>query len=95
MELMIVTQCWENYGTADEPYWKPKGALFNVIENAPEGLSSAALTGLSEAFTHASDYYMELALVKHIEPNGYNADECEGVIDYADAVNMLIEEITV
>ena len=92
MELMLEVQCWENYGTAEEPYWKPKGMALYVIENVPEDLSFSALEGLVEAFNHASDYYMETAFVKSIIPGSYNPEECEGVIDYADAVNMLIGE---
>jgi hypothetical protein len=31
-KLLITTQTYENYGTADEPYWKPKGGSDYVVK---------------------------------------------------------------
>jgi len=31
-KLLIQTQVYENYGTADEPYWKPKGGADYVVK---------------------------------------------------------------
>jgi hypothetical protein len=32
-KLLITTQVYENYGDADQPYWKPKGGGDYVIKN--------------------------------------------------------------
>jgi len=32
-KLLIQTQVYENYGDADQPYWKPKGGGDYVIKN--------------------------------------------------------------
>ncbi len=31
-KLLITTQVYENYGSADEPYWKPKGGSDYVVK---------------------------------------------------------------
>jgi hypothetical protein len=32
-KLLITTQVYENYGDADQPYWKPKGGGDYLIKN--------------------------------------------------------------
>jgi len=32
-KLLITTQVYENYGSAEEPYWKPKGGSDYVVKN--------------------------------------------------------------
>ena len=32
-KLLITTQVYENYGDADQPYWKPKGGGDYVVKN--------------------------------------------------------------
>ncbi len=32
-KLLITTQVYENYGDADQPYWKPKGGSDYVVKN--------------------------------------------------------------
>ena len=34
--LLIQTQVLENYGTAEDPYWKPKGGGDYVVKNVDE-----------------------------------------------------------
>lgn len=35
-KLLITTQTYENYGSAAEPYWKPKGGCDYVVKNVDE-----------------------------------------------------------
>jgi hypothetical protein len=43
-KLLITTQVYENYGDADQPYWKPKGGVDYVVKN----LTSLVLTTIRD-----------------------------------------------
>jgi hypothetical protein len=47
-KLLITTQVYENYGSADEPYWKPKGGTDYVVKKFRGGDEAAtqAVMGL-------------------------------------------------
>jgi hypothetical protein len=42
-KLLITTQVYENYGTADEPYWKPKGGSDYVVKKFKGGEAAATM----------------------------------------------------
>ena len=43
MKLMIYTQCRENYGTEENPYWKMKGGYEYVVRNYTAGNAISAV----------------------------------------------------
>lgn len=84
MELMIETQYWVNYGNADEPYWKPKGASDTIVLNVPEDLSPESIESIRDKFDGGDDFYMDsVTMVRFIEPGTYDADMCE-TIEYVE-----------
>ena len=91
MELMIETQCWENYGNADEPYWKAKGVDNFVVTDVPEGLDKVATDKLADLFNFATDFFMEsVTRVSVLKPGTQYSTELCSVVAYADLVNTYI-----
>lgn len=106
MMLVIQTQVYENYGDAIQPYWKPKGGQSIKVTDIPMGLSRDAMDQLAMTFEQATDYYTESVISWSIEADDYlswfeqSQLEYDGVVqypeptvDYADAVNSLMEEV--
>ena len=90
MELMIETQCWENYGNADEPYWKAKGVDNVVVLDVPEGLDKVATDKLVDLFNFANDFYMEsVTQASVLKPGTQYSTELCGVVTYADMIVYL------
>lgn len=69
--LLITTQILENYGTAEDPYWKAKFGCNYKVRNVPLNLSD--------------ENYAELLLAAQIQENGEFYQEfvigCEYVAD--------------
>jgi hypothetical protein len=87
MNLYFVTQCYENYGTASEPHWKPKGGDVIMVTGVPDDLTDTQIVALYPAMEQASDYFTEYVLYHDRKPQ---TTDCDTVVDYADVVNALI-----
>jgi hypothetical protein len=88
MNLYFVTQCYENYGTASDPYWKPKGGDTILVTGVPDDLTDTQIVALYPAMEQASDYFTEYVLYHTRQPRFVG--DCDTVMDYADVVNALI-----
>lgn len=104
MLIVIETQIHENYGDADQPYWKAKGGRCIKVTNVPLGLASESIDELVRTVDEANDYFTEYAVGWSIQPDDYLSwfeksqmeydgyIQCpEPVMDYADLVNKLME----
>ena len=89
MELMIETQCWENYGTADVPYWKAKGGDTIIVTDVPNDLTDKARDLLVGTIEVADAFYVETVTRVAVVTN-YRLEHCR-VIPYADLVNTYIQ----
>jgi len=87
MNLYFVTQCYENYGTASEPHWKPKGGDVIMVTGVPDDLTDTQIVALYPAMEQASNYFTEYVLYHDRKPQ---TTDCDTVMDYADVVNALI-----
>jgi hypothetical protein len=87
MNLYFVTQCYENYGTASEPHWKPKGGDVIMVTGVPDDLTDIQIVALYPAMDHASEYFTEYVQYHDRKPQ---TTDCDTVMDYADVVNALI-----
>jgi hypothetical protein len=87
MNLYFVTQCYENYGTASEPHWKPKGGDVIMVTGVPDDLTDTQIVALYPAMELASEYFTEYVLYHDRKPQTTDYDT---VMDYADVVNALI-----
>lgn len=106
MLIVIDTQIHENYGDADQPYWKAKGGQSIKVTNVPLGLDSESIDALVQTVEIANDYYTEYVLGWSIQPDDYLSwfeksqleyDGCiqcpEPVVDYSDLVNNILETV--
>ena len=87
MNLYFVTKCYENYGTASDPYWKPKGGDTILVTGVPDDLTNTQIVALYPAMDHASEYFTEYVLYHDRKPQ---TTDCDTVLSYADVVNALI-----
>ena len=65
MKLIIYTQCQENYGTAEKPFWKMKGGDEYVVRNWEHGNALSAITRVTDKIDCDGPMYAEW--VKHFE----------------------------
>ncbi len=107
MMLVIIAQCYENYGDSVKPYWKPKGATEYKILNFPVGVSvDSFIEDFGNDICMDDDYTSEIIIATAIRDDNYlsefeeNQLQYDGAIhypeptfEYADVVNKLIGEL--
>lgn len=52
MKLLVTTQCQENYGTEENPYWKMKGSLDYFVRNYTRPADDQSTQAASSALTN-------------------------------------------
>jgi hypothetical protein len=88
-KLLIQTQVYENYGTADEPYWKPKGGADYVVKKFKDfNKVTETVMALRSQIEQDNEYYREHIINFEVVANDYMTDfekdqwEYEGKITY-------------
>ena len=83
-KLLITTQVYENYGTADEPYWKPKGGSDYVVKKFRGGdeAATAVIMGLRPQIECDNEFYREYVLGWQIVANNYLTEFEQSQLDY-------------
>ena len=75
MMLVLRTQYQENYGTAEDPYWKNKGGQEFKVKNIPTNLTEEELLevvdNLLPEIQYYNDYQVQYLLDWSIEPDDY------------------------
>jgi hypothetical protein len=62
-KLMITTQVYENYGSAEVPYWKAKGGNDYVVENFTDfNEVQQAIIVVRQAVESDDEYYREFVI---------------------------------
>lgn len=70
MMLVIKTQIYENYGSKDEQYWKPKGGCEHKILDIPQNVDYQDIVDRCN-IEFDSDYYREDVISYSLEPDNY------------------------
>ena len=87
MILVIETQVMENYGDAENPYWKFKGGHSYKIRNVPGSLGMDALAGIIKALGLPNDeWYQEYATGEHYENDDWMSWFEQSQLDYDGSV---------
>ncbi len=80
---------YENYGTADEPYWKPKGGADYVVKKFKDfNKVTETVMALRSQIEQDNEYYREHIINFEVVANDYMTDfekdqwEYEGKITY-------------
>jgi len=83
-KLLITTQVYENYGNADEPYWKPKGGCEYVVKKFRGGdeAATAAIMGLRPQIECDNEFYREYVLGWQIVGNNYLTEFEKSQLEY-------------
>lgn len=59
-KLLITTQVYENYGSAEKPYWKAKGGMDYVVKNFTNfNAIGSYMMVLRDKIEHDTDYLRE------------------------------------
>lgn len=89
-KLLITTQVYENYGSADKPYWKAKGGSDYVVKEFRDyNQVTEAVMVLRPQIEQDNEYYREHIIGWEIVADDYLTDfersqwEYEGKITYS------------
>ena len=94
-KLSITTQVYENYGSAEEPYWKPKGGSDYVIKNFKGGDEAAmtAIMALRSQIECNNDGYREYILSWEIVPDSFLTEFEQSQLDYEGVIRFPAKEL--
>ena len=87
-KLLITTQVYENYGDADQPYWKPKGGSDYVVKNIDVNRANDIVNLVSGEIECDNEMFREYLIGWEVVANDYLPDyercqlEFEGKIVY-------------
>ena len=88
-KLLIQTQVYENYGDANEPYWKPKGGADYVVKKFKDfNAVTETVMALRSQIEQDNEYYREHIINFEVVADDYLTDfekdqwEYEGKITY-------------
>lgn len=94
MIFVIETQYWENYGNADEPYWKAKGGSSYKVHNVPAGIDLEELVSVvSTEIEKDNDYAREFIISTHMENDGWLSEFERSQLEYDGAISFHEPEI--
>ena len=91
MMLVISTQCYENYGTETDPYWKAKGGSEYKILGVPTDVDLEEVLSIVRGNIEQDNDYFQTTIVGYgLEPDDYlscfekSQLEYEGSIQFAE-----------
>jgi uncharacterized protein (DUF3820 family) len=103
MMLVLRTQYQENYGTAEDPYWKNKGGQEFKVKNIPTDLTEEELLevvdNLLPEVQYENEYQIQYLLDWSIEPDDYlswferSQLEYDGEITYKEPELKYVENV--
>ena len=93
-KLLITTQTYENYGTADEPYWKPKGGSDYVVKKFKD-LSKVTETvmALRSQIECDNEFYREYILGWEIVGDKHLTEFEQSQLDYEGQIRFPAKEL--
>ena len=79
--IVVETQYLENYGSAEAPYWKPKGGSSYKILNVPLNQDLEAVVAAA-GIGYQNDYAEEYVIDWHVENDDYLSEFERSQLDY-------------
>lgn len=94
-KLLITTQVYENYGSADKPYWKPKGGMDYVVKKFRGGDEAAttAVTCLRSQIECDNEFYREYILGWQIVGDKYLTEFERSQLEYDGEIKYFAKEL--
>lgn len=97
MMMVLRTQYQENYGTADDPYWKNKGGQEFKVKNIPTNLTEEELLEVVDSLLpqvqYYNDYQVQYLLNWTLESDDYLSDFEESQLKYDGEITFREPEI--
>ncbi len=89
MMLVISTQCYENYGTETDPYWKAKGGSEYKILGVPTDVDlDEVVTLVRGDIEKSNDYVQETILGYGLEADDWLSDFERSQLEYEGAIEF-------
>ena len=93
-KLLITTQTYENYGSAAEPYWKPKGGCDYVVKNVDECDMIDVIVDRARPHVECdNEYYREYILGWSIVADSYLTEFEQSQLDYEGKITYPAKEL--
>jgi hypothetical protein len=95
-KLLITTQVYENYGDADQPYWKPKGGSDYVIKKFKGGMADAtlAIMAVRSQVECDNEMFREYIIDFTIVADDYLTEFEQSQLDYEGSIRFPAKELT-
>ena len=83
-KIYVMTQDYENYGSEDEPYWKPKGGSDYFIPNFTGNTEQAleVVNQYADRISYANEYATSAIIGFEIVPDDYMTEYEQSQLDY-------------
>ena len=96
-KLMISTQVYENYGSAEKPHWKAKGGCDYAVRNFNGNYSKAlaVVTALRDKIEQDNEYLREHIIDWAIEADDYLTEDERLQIQYEGKIIYPAKELVV
>ncbi len=94
-KLLISTQYHENYGSADEPYWKAKGGSDYVVKKFKGGMADAtlAIMALRDQIESDNDFVREYIIDFRIVADDYLTEFEKSQLEYEGKITYPAKEL--
>ena len=92
-KLLITTQVYENYGTADEPYWKPKGGSDYVVKKINVNKVTETVMALRSQIECDNEFYREYILGWEVVANDYLTEFEKDQLEYEGKIRFPAKEL--
>ena len=83
-KIYVMTQNYENYGSEDEPYWKPKGSSDYFIPNfsGTQEQSIEVVNSMADKIEYANEYATSTILGVEVVADDYMTEFERDQLDY-------------
>ena len=93
-KLLIQTQVYENYGNADEPYWKAKGGCDYVVKNFKKfNAVTETVMGLRGQIEQDNEFYTETIINFEVVADNYLTEFEQSQLDYEGKITYPAKEL--
>jgi len=92
-KLLIQTQVYENYGSADEPYWKPKGGGDYVVKKVNVNKVTETVMGVRSQIECDNEFYREYIIGWEVVSDDYLTEFERSQLEYEGEIRYPANEI--
>lgn len=94
-KLLISTQVYENYGNAENPYWKPKGGSDYVLKNFKNFNNvTEVVMALRSTIEHDNDGFQEYIIGWEVVSDDYLTQFEKDQLEYEGVIRFPAKELS-